>query len=93
MKIFVIHYDKLTERKTHIINQFEEQKLDDYEIISNKGKDVLTIEEKSKFQDLKDTEISLFLHHIECYKQIIENNYDYAIIFEDDIVFKNNNFK
>ena len=33
MKIFVIHYAKLVERKQHIISQFERNNFTDYEFI------------------------------------------------------------
>ena len=49
----------------------------------------LTPIEKSKFKDLTDGEISLMLHHFECYK-IISEKYDYAIIFEDDVILGDN---
>lgn len=92
MKILVIHYDKLVERKIHILKQFNNHGLNDFEFVSNHGKDKLTVQEKSRFKNLTDGEISLMLHHFECYK-IISKKYDYAIIFEDDVIladsFKN----
>ena len=92
MKILVIHYDKLLGRKQHMLKQLNEADLNDYEFVSNHGKDNLTPTEKSKFKNLTDGEISLMLHHFECYK-IISEQYDYAIIFEDDVIladdFKN----
>ena len=92
MKILVIHYDKLLERKKHMLSQFDKAGLNDFEFVSNHGKDKLTPREKSKFKNLTDGEISLMLHHFECYK-IINEKYDYAIIFEDDVIladdFKN----
>jgi glycosyl transferase family 25 len=92
MKILVVHYDKLVERKKHILQQFNKTSLNDFEFVSNHGKDKLTAIEKSKFKNLTDGEISLILHHFECYK-IISEKYDYAIIFEDDVIladdFKN----
>ena len=88
MKILVIHYDKLVERKKHMLVQFNKAGLNDFEFVSNHGKDKLTQKEKSKFKNLTDGEISLMLHHFECYK-IISENYDYAIIFEDDVILAN----
>ena len=85
MKILVIHYDKLVERKKHILGQFNKAGLNDFEFVSNHGKDKLTQKERSKFKNLTDGEISLMLHHFECYK-IISEKYDYAIIFEDDVI-------
>lgn len=88
MKILVIHYDKLIERKIHILNQLKKYNLD-CEFVSNHGKDKLTINDRNKFRNLSDSEISLSLHHFECYK-IISDNYDYAIIFEDDVILGDN---
>lgn len=89
MKILVIHYDKLIERKKHILKQLDKANLNDFEFVSNHGKDKLTPIEKSKFINLTDGEISLMLHHFECYK-IISEKYDYAIIFEDDVILGDN---
>ena len=92
MKIFVIHYDKLVHRKKHILKELNKYDLE-CEFVSNYGKDMLTGYQKSKFRNLNDSEISLSMHHFECYKRISEK-YDYAVIFEDDVIlsenFKNN---
>lgn len=88
MKIFVIHYDKLSERKVNMIKQLKENNID-AEFISNKGKDVLTNNDKMPFSNINDAEISLFLHHIECFKKIIENQDEFALILEDDAIFDN----
>ena len=89
MKILVIHYDKLIERKKHMLKQFEKAGLNDFEFVSNHGKDKLTAQEKSNFKNLTDGEISLMMHHFECYK-IISQKYNYAIIFEDDVILADN---
>ena len=83
MKIFVIHYDKLVDRKEYITRQLKNHHLE-AEFISNHGKERLTEEEKNKFTKISDSEISIFLHHLECYKKIVENNHEYALILEDD---------
>jgi len=84
MKIFVAHYSKLVERKNHIIEMFKREGITDYEFIENFDKESLT-EELTMFSNLSLSEISLFLKHIYIYKRIIEN-YDEALIVEDDIV-------
>lgn len=86
IKIFVINYDKLVERKNHMLKQLSVRNLQ-AEFISNYGKDKLTLDDKKKFTKISDSEISLFLHHLECYKKIVEYNYDYALILEDDAIF------
>jgi len=90
MKILVIHYDKLIKRKKHILLQLSKYNLE-CEFVSNYGKDTLTNEERKRFKKLNDSEISLSLHHIECYKRVTEQQeYDYAIILEDDVILKDN---
>jgi glycosyl transferase family 25 len=90
MKIFIVHYDKLIKRKEHLLNQLNIHNLFDFEFISNYGKDKLTFNDKKMFKNLSDGEISVTLHHIECFKKIINYNIDYALIFEDDVILDNN---
>ena len=85
LKIYVIHYEKLVERKTHMLKQLSSIGYE-CEFVSNWGKDVLTRKDKQRFQNLKESEISLALHHFECYKRIAEGDVPYAVIFEDDVV-------
>ena len=89
MKVFVIHYDKLVERKKNMLIQLKNNNIE-AEFISNYGKENLIQSDKDKFINLTLSEISIFLHHIECYKKIVENEYDYALILEDDTLFNNN---
>ena len=89
MKILVIHYDKLLERKIHILEEFKNHNITDFEFVSNYGKDTLTNEQKMHFINLRDSEISLLLNHFECYRRIVEK-YDYALIFEDDVILADN---
>ncbi len=89
MKIFIIHYDKLIDRKQKIIQQMNKFNLD-FEFISNHGKDKLTIEDRNRFKNLSDGEISVALHHIECYKRIVFENLNEALILEDHVVLCDN---
>jgi len=89
MKIFIIHYDKLINRKEKILQQMNKFNLD-FEFISNHGKDKLTIEDRRKFKNLRDGEISVALHHIECYKRIVCDNLNEALILEDDVLLRDN---
>jgi len=86
IKIFIIHYDKLVTRKNNALKQLNDRNLK-AEFISNYGKDKLTLNDKTKFINLSDNKISCFLHHIECYKKIVEYDCDYALILEDDFMF------
>ena len=87
MKIFVLHYSKLTERKANIIQQFELHNITDYEFIEQFDKDELMEPEIANFTEkCSSTVISLFLKHIHVYKQIVEQQYENALIFEDDVI-------
>lgn len=94
MKIFVLHYSKLTERKEFIINQFEKNNITDYEFVENEPtEDELKLFDlnanKYELTNLNLREISLTVKHHYAYKQIVEK-YDNALIFEDDVVLCNN---
>ena len=89
MKTYIVHYDKLTERKKFMDYQLQLNNLH-YEYVSNYGKDKLTMLDKNKFRNISDSEISVCLHHIECFKKIANSNDDYALIFEDDVILCNN---
>jgi glycosyl transferase, family 25 len=91
MKVFVVHYDKLIKRKYAILKQLHDQNIEP-EFVSNHGKETLTKDEIDSFNGLSLTEISIFLHHIECYKKIVENEYDFALILEDDVILNKNFF-
>jgi hypothetical protein len=68
IKIFVLHYSELVERKKNILLQFEKHNITNYEFIEKYDKNFLTIENESLFtQDLKKSEISLMLKHFFVY--------------------------
>lgn len=90
MKIFVLHYSKLIDRKKHILKQFEKNNITDYEFVEKYDKDCLTYENKSLFEEnFKPSMNSLMLKHFWVYKEITEL-YDYALILEDDVILSNN---
>lgn len=93
MKIFVLHYSKLTGRKQHIMRQFEKNGITDYEFIEKFDKDTITDEECPEFsQDYvrnRRTELSIHLKHIYLYRLITRENYDEVLVFEDDVVLSN----
>uniref|UniRef100_A0A6C0JK75 Glycosyl transferase family 25 domain-containing protein n=1 Tax=viral metagenome TaxID=1070528 RepID=A0A6C0JK75_9ZZZZ len=91
MKIFVIHYAKLIERRKNMVMQLITNGLD-AEFVTQYDRDQLSSEDKAKFvTKYKDDDIAISLSHLYCYKEIIKK-YEYALILEDDAVF-NNNFK
>ena len=90
MKIFVLHYSKLVDRKKHILEQFKKQNITDYEFIEKYDKDEITNDESNIFEtSYKKTTMSLHLKHNYVYKLIAEN-YENALIFEDDVILSDN---
>ena len=86
MKIFVLHYSKLIDRKKHILAQFEKHNITDYEFIEKYDKEELAESEISRFvPTFTKSNISLSLKHMYAYKEISEK-YDISLIFEDDVI-------
>ena len=86
MKIFVLHYSKLTERRASILKQFEAQGITDYEFIEVYDKDSLTPQEIDMFiPGYKPSKISLILKHFHVVRRIQES-YDQALVLEDDAI-------
>ncbi len=89
MKVFVVHYKKLVDRKINIIEQFKKNNITDYEFIEI-DRDNLDDVDKSIFSvDYPTREIAITSSHIECYKKIVDK-YDKALILEDDIIMHEN---
>ena len=90
MKIFVLHYSKLTERKESILNQFKIHNITDYEFIEKYDKSDITEFDRRFFQEhFNPSMVSLMLKHFFAYSQIAEK-YDSALIFEDDVLLCDN---
>jgi glycosyl transferase family 25 len=91
MKFFVAHYTPLVERKQHIIQNLKDAGIDDYEFIETKDRETLTEKELSKFCNITPAEISLFLKHIEVFKE--DDGKDTIVAFEDDAILCTNFLK
>ncbi len=90
MRIFVLHYSKLIERKKSIITQFKRHNITDYEFIEKFNKEDLTLDDKKLFSDnAKESMISLMNKHFYAYKLATE--YDtHSLILEDDVILEDN---
>jgi len=88
MKIFVVHYKKLIDRKDFIINQFKKYNITDYEFIEI-DRDELEGYDLSIFENIPNSFIAIGLSHMYAYNQI-KDNYDEALIFEDDVILCDN---
>ena len=89
MKIFVIHYKKLINRKLFILEQFKKYNISDYEFIEI-DRDELHNHDISMFQkNYNNCQIAISLSHFYAYKQI-SDKYDNGLIFEDDVILSEN---
>ena len=90
MKIFVLHYSKLTDRKKNILEQFEKHNITDYEFVEKFDKDNIKTKQSSLFHpEYKKSTMSLHLKHNFVFKKIAKK-YDYALILEDDAILSDN---
>lgn len=89
IKIFVIHYKKLTDRKKFILTQFKKYNLTNYEFIEI-DRDELDNHNTSLFDKNFGNDLTaISLSHFYAYKKIAES-YDSALIFEDDAILSDN---
>ena len=90
MKIFVLHYPKLIERKESILSQFKRHNITDYEFIELFDKERIPNKYKSLFtRKYRTSMMSLVLKHFWVYYEIA-TKYDYALILEDDVILADN---
>ena len=100
-KIFICHWDKLTDRKEELIKVLSEENIFDYEFVCDYDKDTWSEEEiKYDFpkifevvegygRKLKPSEISLSLKHVKIIREVAEK-YEYALVLEDDVILCDN---
>jgi GR25 family glycosyltransferase involved in LPS biosynthesis len=89
IKIFVVHYKKLIERKNYILEQFKRHNITNYEFIEI-DRDELHEQNITMFEtNYSTSQIAIALSHFYAYKQI-SNNYEQGLIFEDDIILADN---
>lgn len=89
MKIYVLHYSKLIERKKSILEQFEKHNITDYEFIEKYDKDDIQDLYKNLFIKISIGSASLILKHFFAYREIMKHH-DQALIFEDDVILSDN---
>ena len=85
MKVFVIHYKKMTKRKENILRQFEKFGITDYEFVDIDMSEVYSHDLSKIDTSIHPAWIAVFLSHSYAYKQIA-NSYDEALILEDDAI-------
>lgn len=91
MKNYVISLTTATDRREHIINEFGKQGIEfeffdaitpDLNKITCKNLDI----DLTNNQRLSDGEKACFLSHLCLWQSMIDNNTEYLVIFEDDII-------
>lgn len=97
MKIFVLHYSRLVQRKQHILEQFERHGITDYEFIEKFDKDAIIDDECPEFSQeyvtQRRAELSLHLKHLYLYRLMVSENYSEVLVFEDDVVLSDDFMK
>jgi GR25 family glycosyltransferase involved in LPS biosynthesis len=89
MKVFVIHYKILVDRKKKILDQFQKYNITDYEFIEI-DRDELYNHNIDMFEErFSNSQIAISLSHFYAYKQISEK-YENALILEDDVILSEN---
>jgi glycosyl transferase family 25 len=87
MKFFITHYTPLIERKSNIVAQLEKHGIIEYEFIELYDREKLNKSNLDKFSQIKLSEISLFLKHIEIFNKCSD---EIVIVFEDDAILVDN---
>lgn len=89
MKVFVVHYKKLLERKVNILEQLKKNNITDYEFIEI-DRDEIQNYDISIFNDgYSNSQIAISLSHFYAYREIAEKH-NYALILEDDVILSDN---
>lgn len=104
-KIYIIHYEKLTDRKKYLDEYFEKNNIKNIEYRSLYPREKLTEEIKNNFYKLKPNiyynntneinpvHICITIEHVETYKEIVNqdgNDDEWYLILEDDAIFYDN---
>jgi GR25 family glycosyltransferase involved in LPS biosynthesis len=87
LQIYVIHYTPLKERKIIIEKQLKLNSLN-YNFIEEFNKENLSVEDLKIFDSnkVKLSMCSNIIKHIQAYKKIMNSNYKFNLIFEDDVI-------
>ena len=87
MRVFVIHYPPLAQRKRHLLAQFQEFGID-AEWVENFNQDDPFVIWLKKITNTKlpISHLSAFVKRLFVYKKMVDENINEAIIFEDDVV-------
>ena len=85
MKIFIIHYKKLVERKENIIKQLKIYNLTDYEFIDIDRDELFNYDLGIFDNNYPTHHKAISLSHLKAIEEI-SKKYESALIFEDDVI-------
>ena len=88
MKVYVVHYRKLVERKESIVQQLQKHQLLDYEFVDIDRDEVENYCIKNFDRNvMNNAQIAIFLSHLVIYEKIRDDpDHDCALILEDDVL-------
>jgi glycosyl transferase, family 25 len=87
---YVIHYTPLKERKQFLLNEFNKHSLI-YHFIEDYDRENLSNEDLRIFNTkFPKSQCGITLSHIHSYRKIVNNNYKYSLILEDDVILDDN---
>lgn len=95
-KIYIIHYNKLVERKKYLIDFFNKNNIHNFEFRELYQRENLTneiVDKYFKLKNLNSSQICITIEHIETYREIVNNSIndsDWYLILEDDAILCNN---
>lgn len=89
MKVFVIHYPKLVERRERLEKELRRLGMDDVEWVTHWNKEDPFVERVKEYtkSPLGLGHMSAYIKRCWCYQKMIDENIQEAFLFEDDVVF------
>ncbi len=89
IKIYIIHYKKLHDRKRYLLNMFEKYNITNFEFIEHYDRDNLIENDTKLFnKNLQKVHMAICLSHFYAYNEISKDQQ--ALILEDDVIIDNN---
>tara|TARA_B100000575_G_C22910839_1_gene528928 strand:+ start:66 stop:806 length:741 start_codon:yes stop_codon:yes gene_type:complete len=101
-KVYIINLKHSRERRESILREVSKQNIKNFKLIEAIDGNKLNTEELNSYTyknkknhnpwgpKLTNSQIGCVLSHIKIYKDFINSNYEYALILEDDAIFRDN---
>lgn len=90
IQTFIVHYSPLVERKKFMLEQLNKYELDNTFIEQYDRNNLLDEDVKIFHKDLDRFHCAINLSHFFAYKQVLNNDKKYNLIFEDDVILSDN---